>query len=177
VLEAFTLGGIQHGCDGSGTIRLLLKACDTLGVKGTNDITNSLDGAPHQLRNGLRGQPLGTREDDLGTPDTEGVRGAAVGLQLPTLLIGQGSNKERWFHSPSIPREPPLHTNSCGDALGGEIRPPPWRDTTRNTCPIWKDNLAHNVGTPRQRADPQWTHHIAPARDALCGILSTGRGV
>jgi hypothetical protein len=29
----------------------------------------------------------------LGTPDTEGVRGAAVGFQLPTLIIGQGSNK------------------------------------------------------------------------------------
>jgi hypothetical protein len=54
---------------------------------------DGLDGTPHQLRHGLRGQPPGFREDDLGTPDTEGVRGASVGLQLPTLSIGQGSDK------------------------------------------------------------------------------------
>ena len=65
-------------------------------------MTDSLDGTAHKLRNGFRGQPPGTREDDLGPPETEGVRGAAVSLQLHTLIIGQGSNKERWFHSPSI---------------------------------------------------------------------------
>src|SRR5262249_23583009 len=115
MLEAFTLGSVQHRFDRLWTVRLLLQARHTLDVKGTNDITNSLDGAPDQLRNGLRGQPLGTRQDDLGPPDTEGVRGASVSFQLHTLIIGQGSNKERWFHSPSIPRELQLHKNSCGD--------------------------------------------------------------
>ena len=126
-----------------GRCRLLRQALYPLRVKGMDDITDSLDRTAHQLRNGLRGQPPGTREDDLGTPDTEGVRCAPVGLQLDTLIIGQRSNKERWFHSPSIPRETPLHKNSCGDALDTTFPPPlevaqhpayPSRLTPEQTC-------------------------------------------
>ena len=82
-----------------------------------NDVTDGLDRTSHQLRNGLRGQLLGTREDDLGPPGTPGVCRASVGFQLPTLIISQGSDKDWWFHSPSISRKLRLPKNSCGDAL------------------------------------------------------------
>src|SRR5262249_19268055 len=117
MLEAVTRGAIQHGLDSFRTIRLPLQALHTPPVKSMDDVTDGLDGTPHQLRNGLRGQPAGTRQDDLGPPDTEGVRGASVGLQLYTLIISQGSDKHWWFHSPSIPLEAQLPKNSCGDAL------------------------------------------------------------
>src|SRR5262249_23702800 len=90
-------------------------------VKGMNDVTDGLDRTAHPLRNGLWGPLLGTREDDLGTPDTAGVCRASVGFQLPTLLISQGSDKDWWFHSLSISRELRLHKNSCGDALGSHL--------------------------------------------------------
>jgi hypothetical protein len=121
MLEAFTAGSIQHGRDGLRTIRLLPQALHALRVKGVDDIADGLDRTPHELRNGFRRQPTGTRQDDLGPPDTEGVCGASVGLQLHALIIGQGSNTERWFHSPSILLETSLHKNSCGDALGRSI--------------------------------------------------------
>ena len=63
---------------------------------------------PTSCAMGFGDQPLGTREDDLGTPDTAGVCRASVGFQLPTLIISQGSDKEWWFHSPSISREIPI---------------------------------------------------------------------
>jgi hypothetical protein len=119
-LEPVTRGGSQHGRDGLRTIRLPLQALHTPPVQGMEDITDSLDGTPHELRHGLRGQPAGTRQDDLGPPDTDGVRGTAVGLQLATLIIGQGSDKYGGFHSPSIPLEVQLHKNSCGNALGAK---------------------------------------------------------
>src|SRR5215475_11001764 len=135
MLEAFTCGGIQHGFNGLRTRRLLLQALHTTRVKSMDDITDGLDCTPHKLRNGLRGQSLGTREDDLGTPDTEGIRSAAVGLQLPMLIIGQGADKEWWFHSPSrsfddyrevacldtspsVLLDGAMHKGSCGNALG-----------------------------------------------------------
>jgi hypothetical protein len=98
-------------------------------VKGMEDIPDGVDRTPHQLRNGLGGQPSGTGKDDVGPPDTASVCGATVGLQLYTLIIGQGSNKERWFHSPSIPLETLLQKNSCGDALGRVVlsKPPQGR--------------------------------------------------
>jgi hypothetical protein len=88
MLEAFTAGRFQHGRDGLRTIRLLLQTRHPFGVKGPDDIPDGVDGTPDQLGNGLWRQPLSTREDDLGTPDTEGVRAATVGLQLCALLIG-----------------------------------------------------------------------------------------
>ena len=108
MLEAFTPGGRQHRLDGLGTIRLPLQALHAPRVKGVEDITDGLDGTAHQLRNGLRRQPTGTGEDDLGTADTEGVHRTSVGLQLDTLIIGQGSDKYWWFHSPSIPIGSPI---------------------------------------------------------------------
>jgi len=117
-LEAFPCGGIQPGGDGLRTRRLLLHARHATRVKGLEDVTDGLDGPPHKRRKGLRGQPPGTREDDVGTPDTEGLRGASVGLQLPTLIISQGADKAWGFHGPSIPLEAQLQKNSCGDALG-----------------------------------------------------------
>src|SRR5262245_24414533 len=99
-----------------------------------DDITDSLDGATHQLRNGLRRQPPGTGEDDLGTADTEGVCGAPVGLQLDTFLIGQRSDKNWWFHSPSIPLEAQLHHNSSGNAL------------RHHALPIMGQILSHQIG-------------------------------
>jgi hypothetical protein len=117
MLEAGTAGGIKHRCDGLGAIRLLPQALHALGVKSMDNVTDGLDGTAHQLRNGLRGQPPGTRKDDLGPSNTEGVCHAAVGFQLPGLIIGQGSDKKGWFHSLRLPRETPLHKNSCGDAL------------------------------------------------------------
>jgi hypothetical protein len=94
VLEAVTLGSIQHRGSRLRTGRLLRQALHALRVKGMDDVTDGLDGTAHHLRNGLWGQPLGTRENDLGTPNTTGVRRASVGFQLPTLIISQGSDKE-----------------------------------------------------------------------------------
>ena len=118
VLEAFTRANVQHGRDCFGTMRLPFQALSPLLVQGMDNMTDSLNSTAHQLRNRLRQHPTGTGEHDLGTTDTEGVRCAPIGLQLEPLIIGQRSNKERWFHSPSILRETPLHKNSCGDALG-----------------------------------------------------------
>jgi hypothetical protein len=117
MLETVTARGIQHGLNGLRTMRLLRQALHAPRVKSMEDVTDSLHRTPHKLRNELRRQPAGTRQDDLGTPDTEGVRAAAVGFQLPTLVIGQGANKEWWFQSPSLPLEAQWHKNSCGDAL------------------------------------------------------------
>src|SRR2546429_5224835 len=91
-----------------GSIRQPLQSLHAPRVKGVEDITDGLDGTAHQLRNGLRRQPTGTGEDDLGTADTEGVHRTSVGLQLDTLIIGQGSDKYWWFHSPSIPIGSPI---------------------------------------------------------------------
>ena len=100
-LAAFTGGGIQHGGNGLRTRRLLRQALHTTRVKSMEDMTDGLDCTPHKLRHGLRGQSLGTREDDVGTPDMEGIRRAAVGLQLPMFIIGQGAEKEGWFQKPT----------------------------------------------------------------------------
>jgi hypothetical protein len=118
MLEVFTLGSLQHGLNGLGAIRLPLHALYALGIKGRDDMADGLHGTAHQRRNGLGRQHTGTREDDLRSSATKGVRGAAVGLQLHTLLIGQGANKKRWFHSSSIALEAPLDKNSCGNVLG-----------------------------------------------------------
>jgi hypothetical protein len=118
MLEAVTGRGVQDGRDGLRPIRLLLQSLHAPCVKGMDDVTDGLDGTAHKLRNGLRRQPTGTGEDDLGPPDTEGIGSASVGFQLLAFFIGQGSNKEWWFHSSSIPLETLLDKNSCGDALG-----------------------------------------------------------
>jgi hypothetical protein len=117
MLETLTVDGVQYRLNALRTIRVPHQTLHTLPVKGPDDVADGLDGTSHQLRNRLRRQPTGTRENDLGSPDPEGVRGASVSLQLHTFLIGQGSNKERWFHNPSLPWEARLHNNSCGDAL------------------------------------------------------------
>jgi hypothetical protein len=57
VLEAFTLGSVQHGLDCLRTIRLPCQALHALLVKGLDNITDSLDRTAYQLRNGLWGQP------------------------------------------------------------------------------------------------------------------------
>jgi len=118
MLEAVTGRGVQDGLDGLRPIRLLLQALHAPRVKGLDDVTDGLHGTAHQLRKRLWRQPLGTGKDDLGTADTEGVRRMPVGLQLETLSIGQGADKNWWFHSPSILLEAQLHKNSCGLALG-----------------------------------------------------------
>jgi hypothetical protein len=118
MLEAITSRGLQHGLDGLRPIRLLCQALQAACVTGVDDVTNSWDRTAHKVRNGLRRPPLGTREDDVGPPDTEGICSASVGLQLETLRIGQGSDKHGWFHNPSIPTRAQLHNDSCGDALG-----------------------------------------------------------
>jgi hypothetical protein len=94
MLEAVTGCDIQHGLGGLRPIRLLRQALYALGVKDVDDVTDGLDGTAHQLRNGLRRQPTGTGKDNLGTADTEGVRRASIGLQLETLIIRQGSDKD-----------------------------------------------------------------------------------
>jgi hypothetical protein len=93
MLEAVTGSGVQHGLDGLRPRRLLRQVFHALRIKGVDDITDGLDGTSYKLRNGLRRQPTGTGEDDLGTADTEGVRRAPLGLQLETLIIGQESDK------------------------------------------------------------------------------------
>ncbi len=82
MLEAVTSWGVQHRLYSLRPMRLLIHALYTPRVKGVDDIPDGLEGTSHQLRNGLRRQPTGTGEDDLGTADTEGVRRAPVGLQL-----------------------------------------------------------------------------------------------
>src|SRR5262245_25426206 len=125
MLETLTVDGVQYGLNALRTMRVPHQTFHALPVKGPDDVADGLDGTPHKLRNRLRRQPTGTREHDLGSPDPEGVCGASVRLQLHAFLIGQGSNKERWFHRPSIPLEARLHKNSCGDALViGLVRSP-----------------------------------------------------
>ena len=89
-------------------MRLLRQALHAPGRKGVEAVTDSWDSTAHQRRKGLRGQPPGTGQDDVGPAATAGVRRAAVGLQLETFIIGQGSDKEWWFPSPSIPTGSPI---------------------------------------------------------------------
>src|SRR5262249_11517983 len=137
---------------------------------------------------GLRGQSLGTREDDLGTPNTEGIRSAAVGLQLPMLIIGQGADKEWWFHSPSrsfddyrevacldtspsVLLDGAMHKGSCGNALDIMLCP------HTGLCKRLAARLAHasecrarGRGSPRK---PGVT--IAIAQKARAGVQSRGQ--
>ena len=98
-LEPVTLGGVQHGLDSFRTIRLLRQARHAPCVQGMEDMTDGWDGTSPQLRNGLGGQPPGTREDDWRPPDTEGLCGASVGLQLHTFIISDADREadRRWL--------------------------------------------------------------------------------
>ena len=124
-IDARYAGGVHSGrrpASGAtllGRFDCLATALHALGVKGVDDIADSLDRTAHQLGNGL-GRLAAGHLRGRSAPGGHGrhPRLRRSASNCSTLLIGQGSNKERWFHSPSIPREAPLHKNSCGDALG-----------------------------------------------------------
>ena len=116
-LELLTRGGGEGRHRTLGPRRLFGQACQAGCMKGMDDMAHGLHAAAHQLRNRLWRQPAGTRQHHLGTTHAAGIGGAPVRFSLPTFIIGQGSDIERWFHNPSIPWEVPLHKSSCGNAL------------------------------------------------------------
>ena len=168
VLEAVTARGVQDGCDSLRTIRLLLQARHTPRVQGREDVTDGADGTAHQLRNGLRGQPSGPGEDDVGTLETEGVRGAASGLQLPTLT-------RRHLPSPLAPsrRSPPASSPSlvhlawwqmASSYTSSSAAKPPHRLRSYGLCTrtMWS-NICDCNGLQDH------TGHASRARERACG--------
>jgi hypothetical protein len=95
MLETLTVGGVQYQGDTLGPRRLLGHARQALGIKGVEDVAYGLHSTAHQGCNGPGRLAPGTREDNLRPADTERIRGSALGFQLPTLLLGQWSYRER----------------------------------------------------------------------------------
>jgi hypothetical protein len=118
ILETLTRGGVQDRLYALGPRRLLRSGDQARRIKGMDDVADGLHTTAHQRRNRLRRQPAGTRQHNLGTTQTEGIGGTPSRFSLQAFIIGQGSNRERWFHDLSVPWEAQLHNYSCGNALG-----------------------------------------------------------
>jgi hypothetical protein len=112
--ETLTVGGVECRRDALGPRRVLGHARQALSLQGVDDVAHRLDGATHHLGKRLGGQVLGAGEDNLCTAHAERIRHTALSVQLRALIIGHGSNIERWFHSLIVLSDPLLHKAHIG---------------------------------------------------------------
>jgi hypothetical protein len=77
MLEALTIGGVQGRLHALGPCRWLGHAGQAARIKGRADVADGLHATAYQRRNRLRRQPAGTRQKNVGPPETEGIGGAA----------------------------------------------------------------------------------------------------
>ena len=78
LLELLTLGSGECRCNALGPRRLFGHAGQAGRIKGMEDIADGLHATAHGLRDRLRRQPAGTRQDNLGTTHAEGIGGPPV---------------------------------------------------------------------------------------------------
>ena len=117
VLEAFTLANVQHGRDCFGTIRLPSKPSPPCSLKAWITLRTVCTAQPTSCAIGFGSirRALASTIWARRTRKASAVRRSASNWSRSSSV--KGRNKERWFQSPSILRETPLHKNSCGDAL------------------------------------------------------------
>src|SRR5262245_47601010 len=99
VAEPFDLGAGERGMDGMRARRPLLQRRRPPLVEGVDGVAHGLVVAAQGTGDRQRWLAPAAGEQDLAAAQHKRIGGPQPGVERGTLLVGQGSDKDRWFHT------------------------------------------------------------------------------